>query len=84
MGAPILSTGTLGLDEQCGAGNPSSLGGTFTPEISLLILNHVGVGPASFVFPPLLIVLTWLLLYILSFRTSVKIVFRWFFKVIAL
>ena len=45
--------------------------------------SHVGVGPDPFSSLPLLPVLTWLL-YILRYRTSVQLIFRWFTRLIVL
>ena len=41
-------------------------------------LPHLSMRPAGFISLPFLPVLMWLLLYILSYRTSVQLDFRWF------
>lgn len=42
------------------------------------LLSHMGVGSAHFVSLLLLPVLRWLLFYVLSYKTSVYLVFGWF------
>lgn len=56
------------------------LGGISAAELSfwILWLSHVGVGPAHFESLLFLLVSMWLLFYILNFRSSVQLVFRWF------
>ena len=72
------------LEVQAGAASvgltPHSLGGTFTAEITPQISEppQVGAGPSCYASPPLprQPVLTWLFLYILSYKTSVRLVLR--------
>lgn len=58
-------------------------GATSIAEIFFPILNNhtVGVGSACSVSLPLLPVLLWLLLYILSDKISVQLVFSWFLMI---
>lgn len=48
MGTPLLGTGVPGWGAGCGAKTPHSSRGTFTAELSLVILNRhiLSVGPA--------------------------------------
>ena len=76
MGTSPLSTGSVGRGFWCGAGTSCSLG-TFAVQISLPIFNyHRGGCGTSPVCLPLLPVSMWLLVYILSYRTSVHLDFR--------
>lgn len=45
------------------------------PNVQLL---HVSAGTACFMSPPLLLVSMWPLLCVLSYRSSVQLIFRWF------
>ena len=58
----------------CAAGNPYSSGETFAADVSLpsLTATH-GIGPTGSISLPLLPVSIWLLLYILSYKTSVSL-----------
>ena len=82
METSFPGSGTLGWWENwCGAGTPYSSEGNFEasqdipPNFYLLL---VGVGPAHSVSLPFLLVSMWLLIYILSCSTSVKLDFRQF------
>lgn len=77
----------FGLESLVWGWDPSPFGGReiTAPEISLLIgPPHVSVGPAQFASLPVLPILGWLLLYILSYRTSIWLVFTWFSRLIVL
>lgn len=58
----------------------ASQGETSIAKKALLIFNHhtLSVGPAHFASLPPFSVSTWLVLYTLSHRTFVQVVFRWF------
>ena len=68
-----------GLEIGHGPRIPHSSGGTSSVEMYFLLFNYttVGMGVAHSAFMPLLPVLTWLFLYILSYRNFVRLVFRW-------
>ena len=83
---PLLGSDTLGWRGKCRAGAPHFSGGTSAAKISLpleLYSPHCGYGTACSISSPLLQVLRQLL-YVLSYRISVKLVFMWFLMLIVL
>lgn len=46
---------------------------------------HVEIEPACLASPPLLLLVSrWLLLYILSYKSSIQLIFRWFSRAVVL
>lgn len=78
FGGFLHGTGILGWGSQSGVGNPWSSEKT----CGNWVIPPVCGGPAPLTSFPLLLVLTWLLLYNLSYRTC--LVFRWLSKLIVL
>ena len=66
--------------------DPSLFKGISSADVSLSILNHhtIGVGPTHSASSPFLPLSTWFLLYILTHKNSVQIVFRYFSKMVIL
>lgn len=79
MGTPLFNNDASGLGVLCRIGNPHS-------SRNLPILNHntISVGPAHFVTSLLLPVSVWFLLYIVGYKHSIYLVFKWFSMMVIL
>lgn len=69
----------VGLGLHTPQGNLCSRDSSLDSQLALL-----GVGPACFMSSPFLPVLMWLFLYVLTYRSSVQLVFRWFYRLTVL
>lgn len=78
VGTSLPSTGALRWGALCRTGTPWSLGELLQPRNPSWFLTTAacGFGTSPFASVTLLPVLTWLLLYVLSYTTSLQLVFR--------